>query len=378
MSVPVEIDRSRKSIVLVLVSYDPIKWEVTRKFGTEINQIILGGYGANKASVEVNGELYEDVIRRRDIPLVYKEQGDRFRSLVRDVPSSLEFERFDSFHGSYRAPEQGFYIRDVQPNNEALDSDYLRHKIEPINPNIDLKLSGVIAGQSGEFLPDGTFVKSLPLTPHFNLTVSSDNKIGYLYTHQGIRKIFAEKQARSDFELIPLPTKRGGPNRNLGHFKAIALDEKRNRLLAVFQAGAAHSVIMALDLETERWSDFGSTGRNEPHSLFYDAENDRFLLSVGNFSRGLSIGSLNPNSGQYQKLKDVPSIDLIGLTDLYDPGNTRPPYIYIAGMKGQHLALATDGENIFSRSRKSDAAKPFRRIYTYDLKTGEIKFTYYD
>ena len=138
MTVPVEIDRRGKSVTLVLVSYDPVKWEVTRKSGTEINQIILGGYKAKKVTVEVNGEPYNEPVRRSDITLVYQAQGERFRSLVKDVPDSLGFERFDSFQGNYQAPEEGFRVSEVQPNNVVLDPDYLRHKIQPIDPDICL------------------------------------------------------------------------------------------------------------------------------------------------------------------------------------------------------------------------------------------------
>ena len=372
MVVPVDINRSGKSVTLILGSYDPIKWDITRHSNTKINEIILIGYGANEASVEVNGKIYNDVSRQRDIGAPNKSEGERFRNLVSEMPGRVGFERLDSFQGRYQAPKNGFSISEIQTDNSALNPDYLQDNIQAINPEIDLHLYGIVADQSGEFLANGTLVKPLTLTPNFNIAVSADGHKGYQYTRKGIIQIDVENQIANNIGLIPLPRK----DFKLGHFKAIALDEKRNRLLVIFQAGAATSKVMAFDLNTKTWSEFGSTGRNEPNSLFYDAANDRFLVSLSNFSGTLSIGTLNAANGQYKTLRDINFRKFDGLTDLYDVGNRRAPYLYIAGLSGNHIVLATDGKDIFSRAKILES--PFRRIYVLDLKTRDLKLTYYD
>jgi len=225
-------------------------------------------------------------------------------------------------------------------------------------------------------LPNGRFLRPLALIPSYTLAVSSSQDLGYQFTNRGIYRVFADRPNPDFSDFIPLPS--GATAQRLGHFKAIALDEKRNRLLSVFQAGAAESIIMALDLETNKWSEFSSTGRNEPHSLFYDVDKDRFLLSVSTFGRGLSIGALNPINGDYQTLSDVSLADLDGLTDLYDVGNQSAPYIYITGISRDYISLATDGKDIFSRARAKSTAAPFRRIYVLDLQSGDLKLTYFD
>ena len=374
MSVPVEIDRPGKSVSLILAADAPIQWQITHQRKTEIDRIILIGYHADKASVKINGKPYHDVARRKEIVAPSEVKGRSFRALVDKMPEELGFEKLSSFQGPARfgTPEAGFIISDVQTDQQVLEPDYLKYKLRPIDKALDLRLAGKIAGQSGEFLPDGTFIRPLGLIPAFNVAVSTDGQKGYRYTSDGILPLFSDDGDGRETNLIALPDEAF----DIGHFSAISLDEKRNQLLAIFQAGGNSSEIMALDLRTKTWREFGSTGINFPNSLFFDTVKDRFLVIVRDFPQNYSIGSLDPVSGQFKVLREIKDEAFDGMTDLYDVGNLPPPAVYIVGLSGQHITLAFGRRDV--HSGPNGEAGAFRRIYTLDLQTGNVKLTYYD
>ncbi|MEM7661623.1 MAG: hypothetical protein AAF292_05200 [Pseudomonadota bacterium] len=365
--IPIELDRPGRAVTLVLGAYDPIEWRVSKTRSTRIEQIILIGHRADKSSAFVNEALRGDVVRQRMVQAPYDREGRDFRHIAEALPLGFGFDRIDSFQGSYEAPLYGFAVTGPQPNIAELDPDYLANIQKAMREDDPLIIQGVIGGQTGSFRMNGEVVDNSQLVRKNTRDFAANQPRGYEWTPEGVRVFNTETN-----QVIQ---SLGKPSDifNVGHFSALVLDEKRSRLLVAFQAGAAASDILALDLETGNWSSFSSTDRTRPNSLFYDATNDRFLVSGTKFSMRAFIGQIAPN-GSYDDLYEIGYQEFPGLSDLFDPGNEGMPNMYIIGLDGYRVAIASDGNDIFDRQK---GMGPLKRIYSVDLRSGDAELMYY-
>ena len=365
MSVAVEVDRPGAPMSLVLAAYDPMEWQLTTRPGTSLGDIVLIGNGANEASVVLNGAPRTSIIRMHDVDAPHEPSGDRFRYVAERLPIEVGFERIASFQGGYRAPEDGFRI-DGPINRPEFAPDYLKNTVSKIAKDHPMQIEASIGGNAGSFKIDGQLIESfLPVSSDL-APINEARTLAYVWQREGVRVVSISNNTTA--QTLPIPE-----DRRRGHFKTMVLDERRNRLVLMFQAGAALSEVFSLDLETGAWEEIGTTERTSPTSAFYDRESDSFLVVSSSFSEGIEIGRLTPN-GFYAALRQIRMSDLPGAEDLYDPGNGRGPRFVILAVQGNKIALASDGEDYYS----SPKVAPLKRIYEYDLSTGEAKLTFYE
>ncbi len=94
-NIEVRIRRSAKPIVLVLSSYEPVRWQLTREPGANLVVVLVSGYyqsevvGAGAARVVMNGSSFS-----------YKPGSQEYSALNRDV-MRLTGKRIDVFQGRY-------------------------------------------------------------------------------------------------------------------------------------------------------------------------------------------------------------------------------------------------------------------------------------
>lgn len=383
MNVPINVSRPGHSVSLVLGAYDAMRWDIIVDKDTKLNDIILIGYGADEGSATVNGQQRDSIIRYKEVRAPHESFGENFRALADDLVIQWGFDAMTSFQGGYRAPDNGFRI-DGPIRRPEFAPNYLDSLLEPASTLIEIQ--GAVKGQIGRFRTDGTLIDiQLPIqTPKAPIT--SDGRLIYIWSSEVVRNEpsgnryrrsartvkfirVAETESNRTIDRIPIPE-----DADLGHFKTMALDEKRGRLLLIFQAGAAENEIYSVDLQSLKWDRIGSTGRNVPDALFYNAPSDEFFVSGRKFAGQVFIGRLSPN-GAYSIVREIAPDALVGMSDLYDPGNGPAPNMYVLGAADNILVLATDGRDIFTGA---DAPGPLKRIYEIDLTTGKSRLTFYE
>lgn len=358
-AVHVDVDRPGAAVTLALTSFNPVTWAVTTTEGTELRLVVLMGSGAEGASVTANGDDAIKVMRRRDLPDTTEAVGLDFHFLVEHLPGELGFERIASFHGEYRASDSGFLIDEVQTDRVELDPDYLRHVVTPVDPDDPLHVHVAMAGQVGEFLLDGTLVEETSLVPESWLAIDWANGRAFDWSSDPIR-VFDIKTGQT-LEVIARPEEASSHQ-----FKAFDFDVGANRLIAMFQSGAAESKIVAYDLSAKTWTAFATTGQTQPTTLRFDPDRNRLLVAGTNLGRSeYFVGQISPE-GVYEPLQTFAPEELPGFFDLYQFGGGLGPALPIVGVSGDRIALAAPG------------GEPIRRIYVLDLVTGEIGLTFYD
>ena len=364
---PIELSRPGPPVTLVVGSYAALNWDIRVDEHTKLEEVIVIGYGTNKAAVAVNGELRNDVLRYRQISATYKTYGPDFRTLVEELPSQIGFEQISSFQGNYRAPSSGFVINGPIDQPE-LQPNYLDGWLqEPQNAELTFEAS--LHGQVGEFQLDGTLVVArTPIdTPRTRLSTARDRR----YRWDQSRSIVNVVDATNKRVVSAISAPRGAVR---GHFHTMILDEKRNRLLLAFQAGALESQIFAVNLSTLQWEELGTTGRTQPTAFYYDAPTDTFLISFNDLMKKAGIGRLSAN-GEFEVLRTISASDLPGMTDLFDPENDMIAPFYILGAQDHHVVLAAGRRGLFSINRNS---KQKKRVYEVNLETGEARLTFYE
>lgn len=365
MSTTVEVDRPGVPVTLVLGAYDPMEWQVTITPGTDLKSIALLGWDTEGMSVLVNGTPRTNVVRLDDTPAPNKPSGDRFRYVADVLPQQLGFERIASFQGGYRAPAEGFRI-DSPIDRPEFAPNYLQAIVSPIAKNHPMRIEASLGGKTGLFKINGDLIEALLPISSDLAPINSGRTRAYIWRRGEVRAVSIADN--TTIATWPIPEERGR-----GHFKTMALDEVRNRLILAFQAGAAHSGLYALDLETGAWSEFGTTERTSPTSMFYDEATDTFLIVSSAFSDSIEIGRLTP-AGFFAALRRVKMPTIPGAEDLFDPGNGPAPRFFILDVDGDKIALATDGDEYYSEPKIA----PLKRVYEYDLSTGDVRLTFYE
>lgn len=97
LNADVVVDRSGKKIVLALISVEPIRWNINSGGSTSIDQVLLGGDGARKSKVYLNGAVIAPIVRD-DLPYYHHENrkmGPAFSDLVNALCKSYGVDRIN-------------------------------------------------------------------------------------------------------------------------------------------------------------------------------------------------------------------------------------------------------------------------------------------
>lgn len=95
--VEVKINKTRRPVILVLSSYEPVVWNIVPDDEVKIEEIILSGYHASK----VTGVDPEVKISRQPFGYAYKSDATHSKFAVKVFEYTGESE-FESFQGAYK------------------------------------------------------------------------------------------------------------------------------------------------------------------------------------------------------------------------------------------------------------------------------------
>lgn len=321
--VRVVVDRPDGDIILVLGSYEAVRWIVETSSATNIETIYVHGYQAERSEVFLNGVPFGNEML--DLRSTHRPEGERFRALVDTLSTEFDVPRIASFHGAYEAPDAPFVVDSLQ-DLTVNEVDYLLPQVRP--ERLTDKLRDFLEG---------------PTEP-----VARLEEEGFFL--------------QTDVGQIHYPISLDVPN--VSWPGRATYDPVNQRLFA----GTAWHVgyFYTFDIMNDRWTALEQPRGMRVHGAIYDIDQDRLILGVeGHYGAAMNstrVMEMSP-SGEMAKIShDV----LLGLTDLEDVGNG-PAAILIPLAVDGDLLLAK-GLSRFSHSSSSQA----NRMYLIDLETGQV------
>lgn len=337
--VPVCIDRPGKSVLLLLASYDPVRWQIQVSKETKLAGVVFQGHGARGSGANFYGRyLHEDIPAYAVTPEIrapYKELGDRFRAYARIVPQRYGADRLASFDGSYSAPAAGFRIETVEDQNERLKPDPLADRIsgqDLLTPALNTQLQIGLPSQAWRFTSEGFFgagsepVIATPLGVDISWTVNN-----------------------------------------------AAYDEKTNRVFGV--ASHVFTRIYRGDLDSGDFLQLAEMRGPDMSGVIWNSRMGK-LVVTGMASHGQGdpqILLVDPETG-YLDTISFDTESFIGLTDLYDPGNGPAPDIVPLAVDGNLLVVAARGGQSGPWGRGDQAGS---RTWLVDLDSKEVHLLAY-
>ncbi|WP_411891113.1 hypothetical protein [Yoonia sp. SDW83-1] len=324
--VPVIVDRPDADVTLLLTNYEPVFWDVTLTPGTRIERVLLGGYEPDRSQVTLNGIPYPgvDIVTLRHS---YTRDNIKFRAIVMAAPELGGFVRPSSFEGSYEAPRDGFVIDAVQTDPE-LGPDYLADVLAPLD---------VVPVSLQPRLTD-------PARP--GPTVRFENDGVTLTLEDG------------DATFFPIPPDL--PRISWGADAIYVPD--RNTIYAVTIGG--DGFLYDINVRTGAWRLAANMQGYDAQGLIYDDALDRLIMTGGGFMPP-SIRIYDPDGESFTEVP-LAGAALIGLTDIYDRANERPPALRPIGIAGDMVLLRASPDAFRFRG----PGDPPYRIWLVDLTTG--------
>jgi hypothetical protein len=122
--VVVKVDRPATSVILMLGSYENVRWKLDVAGGTSLTRVILHGNGARQSEVWV-GESRRLDVEFSDLPYAYASKGEDFRAIVAGVTALTGEPELTSFTGAYAAGELPFLVNSQSARSPELQADYL-------------------------------------------------------------------------------------------------------------------------------------------------------------------------------------------------------------------------------------------------------------
>ncbi len=350
-NVRVHIDRPGKKVILVLASYERVVWKVEASPNTVVSGIILSAYGKGS---RVNTRL-ETTGYRVSLGYAYETGNRNFVEILRRLNERLGVNRIDSFYGKYSLPEL-VAIRELSRPDASLtldgpavreptrDFDFVLYDRNR-NP-VRWSLTGPKDGAAGAGYPSGGLSPSLKL-----FAVSPNGQKTYLLERDGIR--VRERTDNDSDQLVALP----------GNFPSFSwvMDmtyDSRHDIVAMISLGG-EGFFYRFDATKNRWLDYRSANNIDIYSMAYDRETDQYYALTDRIEF-LLIADDGNVTRKYALQGTLP-----GLERLYDRGNGPAPRLLIAPNGNDTAFIAVDAGKI-------------RRIWHFDLATGQAELTYKD
>lgn len=339
--VSVTVDRPGAEVVLMLSSFEPVRWLVTTTEGTSLSRILLSTARDRRSEVIVNGQPYA----RAEIAAfgnVHSARGEKFRRLVHEVPQLTGAPQLRSFHGAYTAPPDGFTIDGTQEDLPQLRNDYLKSQLA-----------------DAEEVPEAlrAYLKDGAALPQPDLVFSADGFI--LKNGDGTT---THHPVTLDVPDISWPM-------------GAARDPETGRMFGVSLGGEGY--LYSFDPSTGRWAVESSMKQADASGMIFDPEGRRLVIVVSGLvaTRGLELLFLDMD-GQKARTP-LAAAAFAGLDDLYEPGNGPAPMLVPVAVADGKLLLAA-GAGLRVRSQKAPGiAAAGRRLYLADMTTGAVRLVAY-
>lgn len=335
------LDRPGAEVVLILSSAEATLWEVTLAEGTEMPSVVLSqGSDDRQGAVMVNGQALDQPVRM-GLPLAYRPEGQAFRALAMQVTDRFGVDRMASFAGEYRAEEMPFHVFEVvdDPN---LDPDRLESlvSIAEVPPSL-LSLIG----------------PPTPATPpEVELTGAG----------------FQIRGGDGAPHLIPLPLEMPAVGRVAGAVR----DARTGTIYGATRD--REGLLYAHDEATGTWRIAREMDGMRPQALFLDEAGQRLIMPLDQLDFG-KIALLDLTAGEVAPMQIVDLRDgLVGLSDLYEPGNSpEPPLVPLGIADDRLLLMASTDRQFFVREDLMVDAGPVWRAWLADLSSGRVTLVGY-
>lgn len=318
----VVVNRPNSDVILVLGSYDAVRWFVETSPETNIGMIYVHGYNAKRSEVLLNGVPYSTEML--DIRSTYRHEGEIFRSIVDTLSAKFDVDRIASFHGAYSAPDAPFVVDSLQDLAEN-EVDYLLPQVRP--EALTDKLREFLENPTepvARLERDGFFLRTEAGEVHYPITLD-----------------------------VPSVVRPG----------RAAYDPVNQRFFA--GTNWHNSYFYTYSVLDDRWTAFKQPSGIEVQGVVYDTARDRLILGVGGrFGTSTNLTRLVEvtTSG---KMTEISHGDLLGLTDLEMVGNGPAAMLVPLAIDGD--LLLAEGLRHFSYANSYSAG----RLYVIDLETGQ-------
>lgn len=328
----ISLDRPGAKVVLLLGSYEPVRWLVSVTPETTLQGVILHGHQPRLSEVIVN-DVPSSAVRVEGLPYTYQAQGQRMRALLDMLPRFAGQGQLASFSGAYQAPEAGFVIGPDTVLLPQLQPDFAeRQAIAP--QGLPAAFRAILGAER-------------PPEPEVVLTEE-----GFAFRAAG--------QAAGTETARKIPISLDVPP--VSWPVGAARDPKTGRVYGVTLGG--EGFVYLWDPASGLWSVPSSMRNADATGAIFDADLGRLVILVPG-----ALYFLDREGKKARTNFDIKAA--VGLSDLYDPGNGPFPSLRpLASAEGKLLLLATAGGP--HRPYLEDRPGIGHRYYVIDMTTGKI------
>ena len=328
LPVEIKVDRPGVAVTLVLGSYEPAHWNIQTTDGTQIETIIASGRNRPRGKFTLNGEPVS--VTFRDLPIAYQSRGNRFQPFHEAASQVARAEKAASFHGAYKAPLEGFVIREA--------------------PGVPTRAE-IEAALTAQALP----VSQLPqkLRDAFEGRIASPGS-KWTLREEGF---FGKDGDKTVLHKLPIEAP------EVSWPVGVAHDPKSQRLWGVTFGGQGY--LYEFDIAKERWT-ARSMNNVDVGGIIYDPTTKNLITTPGRHGGGDYL-FLNSSAKVLSSLK-ISVNDYPGLIETYDPGNGPRPTLVPIMIDGDLLLVRA--KTRYGRARQLLSSQPF---YLVNLQSGEVR-----
>ena len=362
----VTVNRPGKQVTLVLVSYDPVTWDVSLGKDTKLEKVILGG--SHRAAVKGIPERVEVVeafrgAKNATLPFyTYKIETPGFRSLV-EVIATTTGRKIANFTGSYRAEASQPIVVDSVQDDERFSADFPQPVPAAKLPKLTFMAHHYVSGRRsfevscsfGQFTlagPNADTLKPLPARVD-RITYDPAGKKYYGISDHGVAVIDMEMKTATKIEMgLDVP--------QMSWPADITFDTKRDRVLVT---ASTNGYLFAYYPKTKKWEVLAE--KLDAPALTYHPKDDSLYALKGD------------GSGEMYQLNEKGAV--IKTTKL--DGSIVPGMLNLGpGVNGVQLVPASDKLVLFAQpvglQPLEDAGPKRSYMYLIDQKTGKAQLTW--
>lgn len=240
--IDVTVNRPGKNVVLILSSYEKIKWNIIPENNTSIVLIIQGSYYPSSVCSSINIPLIEE-----SVPDAYKKESKSYIELLKFAETKLKKNKINSFYGAYSLPQSINIDKDIKSDDLSLR--YFNKASSELKDHFYLYgLKGKVkCSCAGNHLQNNQkFFK-----PEYN-AFSSEEK--YTYSDEN-SSLEIENLKTSKKTYYPLP--KDFPS--LGGIKSITYLSDQN-IVSMLSNSNSKYYIYRFDLQALKWKDYSEMG----------------------------------------------------------------------------------------------------------------------
>ncbi len=335
--VRIAVDRPGRKVILLVGSYEAVRWIVEATEETEVVRIVRFGYSTDRSEVVLNGmqSPFHDVLD--GFRYAYAREGEAFRALVEKAPAAFGVERLASFRGAYRAPETGFFVGQVDDDPELLPDHLAAQVID--RDEVPVLLRPYLDGD----LPEG-----------------SDR---VKFTYEG----FEMKGDGGETTVI-------APSLDVPEISwpvAGVHDAARDRYYGVSFGG--EGFLYQYDAAADTWSVLRSMEQIDAWGMIHDPVSGLLFVTAHNFHRPQLL-IFDEESWAMRPVTFDPR-RLPGYLDIGDRANGGPSALWPIAVSEGKILLGAGGPT-YGRATARGTMAPLR-TYLVDIATGEAKLAAY-